>query len=257
MLKHFTNSFYRSLLFVIAITISSCNPVITEADAIKINQEGVDHMNEGKYELAIQSFNEAIKNPKLTQPTKGTIYRNMAITFNSLDNIDSSLHYSTLAAKCFNKDSYNYLVNMADVDLITGRTGKALAALLRAAAINPDEMAVNNTLGLVYMGDYDENFTDLETALTYNKKAFEFKRDRVTEEVLGRNYFRLEDYNNAELHFKHLIGEYPDVINYLLYAGMTKYKLQKIPEADLLFNKILIQDSSYRETIEDFKINNR
>lgn len=214
-------------------------------------------MNEGKYELAVQSFTEAVKNQKLTLATKGAIYRNLAISYSSLANTDSALHFSTLAAKCYQKNSYDYLVNMAEVDLLTGRMDKALAGLLRAAKLEPDDMAVNNTLGLIYLGEYDDAYTDLETALKHNKKAFEYKRDPVTEELLGRNYYFLEDYENAEIHFNHLLNNKPDVINYLLYAGMIKYKQKKMPEADLLFNKIIIRDSSYTETIDNFRNNNQ
>lgn len=243
----------KLVLFLLTVSFFSCDPVKTEADAIKINQAGVEFMDQGNYEKALLSFNEAIKNTKLSLPVKGSIYRNIAITYSSLNNTDSSLHYSSLAAKCFDKNSYDYLVNMADVELASGRIEKALSHLLKAATFNSDDMAVNNSLGLVYLGEYDDAFTDYKKALIYNKKAFDFAGDRVTEEVLGRNYYRLEDYENAELHFKNLLNKNPDVATYLLYGGMIKYKLNMKPEADLLFNKLLIVDSTYKETVADFK----
>lgn len=243
----------RSLLFVFAISFFSCAPVKTEDDAITINKAGVEFMDQGNYEKALKSFMEAIKNTTLSFSTKGSIYRNIAITFSGLENFDSSLHYSTLAAKCYTKNSYDYLVNMADVELISGRIEKALSHLLKAAAIDSDDMAVNNSLGLVYLGEYDETFTDYDKALIYNKKAFAYAGDRVTEEVLGRNYYRLGDYKNAELHYKSLLNKNPDAATYLLYGGMIKYRLDKKSEADLLFNKLLIVDSTYKETVDDFK----
>jgi hypothetical protein len=39
--------------------------------------------------------------------------------------------------------------------------------------------------------------------------------------------------------------------------GMTKQKLKKEKEADSLFEFVLTKDSSYKETIDIFKENNR
>lgn len=234
----------------------SCNRMPTEADAIRQNEMGVDFMNAGKYDSAVLSFRLATKNPKLSQQTKGTIYRNLALTYNELDNVDSSVHFSTLAAKCFNKNSYGYLINMADVDLLTGKTGIALSKLLKASESNGDKMAVNNTIGLIYLGEFEESFTNLDKALVYNTRAFEISGDRVTEEVLARNYFKMKDYKNAEFHYEHLHENYPDMLSYCLNTGMTKHKLKKINEADLLFDRVIVMDSSYRYTIQEFREEN-
>lgn len=234
----------------------SCNAGSAKTDAIKKNQEGVNYMNAGNYEKALQSFAAAITDPKLSQPSRGTIYRNLALTYSEMDNTDSAIHYSTLAAKCFRKNSYDYLVNMADVDLLTGKISKALAKLLTAARIDPDEIAVNNALGLIYLGEYDDTNMDLDKALVFNKKAFEAAQDRVTEDVLGRNYYKLEDYDNAELHYDHLAENYPDMITYPYYAALIKHKLKKTKEADMLFDKVIAMDSSYKESIENFKVTN-
>lgn len=235
----------------------SCEQMPNENDAIDINQKGIELINAGKHQEALEAFLKAIKNPKLTKKSKGTIYRNIAITYNELDKKDSAIHYSTLAAKCFKKNSSDYLVNAADVDLLRGKTAPALTKLLKAVNLDPDEMSVNNTLGLIYLGEYDDAFTDLDQALIYNSKAFEISGSRVIEEVLARNYYRMENYEKAELHFEHLVQNYPDMISYALDMAMTKYKLNKLAEADKLFVQVIAKDSSYKETIDTFKENNR
>ena len=45
----------------------SCKETDTENNAIKMNQEGIDFMNAGKYELALKSFLKAIKSTKLSK----------------------------------------------------------------------------------------------------------------------------------------------------------------------------------------------
>lgn len=234
----------------------SCKQMPAKEDPVSLNQKGIELINEGKHEEAILVFLKAIKDKKLSKDTRGTIYRNIALTYNQLDKKDSSIHFSTLASKCYRKSSYDYLINAADVDLLRGKTAQALTKLLKAQNIDPDEMVVNNTLGLLYMGEYDEAFTDLDKALVYNLKAFDKNSSRNIEEVLALNYYNLENYEKAELHYEHLRQNYPDMITYTLNAGLTKHKLKKKDEADRLFDEVIAKDSSYRATIDVFKDNN-
>ncbi|MEO6254901.1 MAG: hypothetical protein ABIO79_16440 [Ferruginibacter sp.] len=257
MLKQVTSLMHRIMITGLIFFLFSCQDMPTEDDAIKKNQEGINHMNEGKYQLALVDFNEAINNPRLTLISKGTIYRNIALTYHELNKLDSSIHFSTLGAKCYKKNSYDYLVNMGNVDLLTGKTSVALVKLLKAAALEPDDLSVNNILGLIYLGDYGEEFSDPEKALNYNKKAFEISNSRITEDILGRNYYDLGKYELAEMHYERIHEQYPNELNYTLNIAMIKYKLKKPIDAELLFNKIIAQDSSYKETIDVFKENNR
>ncbi len=244
-------------IFVLLLFLFSCGEMTTENDAIKINQQGIECMNAGKYELALQAFLKAVKNPRLSKDSKGTIYRNISLTYNDLGKKDSAVHFSTLAAKCYIKNSFDNLVNLADVDIVAGKTGSALARLLKAVQMNPDEMSVNNSLGLIYLGEYDETFTDLDKALTYNSRAFEINSGRVTEDVLARTYYKKEDYEKAEAHYEHLLQNHPDIISYSLDMGMVKLKLKKKQEADNFFEKVIATDSSYTYTIETFKEANK
>lgn len=234
----------------------SCGPMTTREDATDINQKGIELINAGKYEEALQAFLQAIKNPRISKESKGTIYRNIAITYNQLHKKDSAIHFSTLAFKCYQKNSSDYLANAAEVDLLKGKTARALAKLQKAASLNPDEMAVNNTLGLIYLGEYDDAFIDLDKALMYNTKAFELNDSRVIEEVLARNYYRLENYEKAELHFEHLVQNYPDMLSYAMDMCMVKYKLNKQEEAEQLFDSIRSKDSTYIESIDIFREHN-
>ena len=235
----------------------SCNQMPGEDDGIKRNQAGINYMNAGKYELALTEFTEAIKDTKLPDDAKGTIYRNIALTYGELEKKDSSIHFYTIAAKLYKKNSYDYLVNMAGVDLHKGQTQNALNKLLKASALNPEDLSVNNTLGLIYLGDYDDAFADPEKALPYNKKTDAISSNRITQDILGRNYYDLENYETAEMYYEKIHTQYPEILSYTLSTGMIKYKLKKIQDAEILFKQVITKDSSYRETIETFKENNR
>ena len=235
----------------------ACKNSAPENNVVKINQKGIDFMNVGKYDSALQLFFKAIEIPRISKNEKGTIYRNIALTYKEISKPDSAIHFSTLAAKCYAKNSFNYLLNTADVDLTRGKIAIALTRLEKAVNIYPDEMTVNNTLGLIYLGEYDESFTDLEKALRYNSKAFEINGGRITEDLLARTFYKMENYEKAASHFEHLVENYPDIIAYPLNMGMTKYKLKKQAEGDKLFDRVLQMDSSYKITIDFFKTNNK
>ncbi len=237
--------------------LASCMPGTKEESPADLNEQGIKLINDGKHEEALKVFLKAIKGKKLSNEYKGTIYRNIAITYTQLDKKDSAIHFSTLATKCYRKNSYDYFINAADVDLLKGKTEAALAKLLKAENIDPGDMAVNNTLGLLYMGEYNETLTDLNKALVYNLKAFDLNGNRIIEEVLARNYYRLEDYEKAESHYEHLRQNHPDMVSYTLNMGMVKYKLKNKLEAGKLFDEVIAKDSSYRVTIDIFKGNNR
>ena len=245
------------ILAGLILTLFSCTQMPSEDDAIKQNQKGINYMNDGKYELALKEFTEAVKNPKLQDYAKGTIYRNIALTYSELEKKDSSIHYYTIAAKLFRKNSYDYLVNMAGVDLHKGQTQKALTKLLKASAMNPEDLSVNNTLGLIYLGDYGDEFADPEKALPYNKKADDISSNRITTDILGRNYYDLGNYETAEMYYDKIHTQYPEILSYTLSTGMIKYKLKKEEDAEILFKQVIAKDSSYRETIETFKENNQ
>jgi len=140
--------------------------------------------------------------------------------------------------------------------LWTGKTKEALDNLNLAYDKNPNEVEVNNSLGLIYLGDYGIEFLDAKKALKYNQKAFDINKDRITEDVLGRNYFELGDYNSAEKHFEKLSVEHPDILPYKLNLGMIKFKLSKRKEADNLFDIVVKADSNMIYTIKAFKDEN-
>lgn len=248
-----------SLFFFVGLSVLffSCKQGLQEEDAIKVNQQGIAYMNAGKYQQALDAFLRAVQSTRISRESKGTIYRNIALTYNELDKKDSAIHFSTLAYKCYPKNSFDYLLNAAEVDILTGKTVSALKRLLKAVNIDPDDMAVNNSLGLIYLGDYDITLTDFDKALTYNSKAFYVSGSRVTEEVLARTFYKMENYEKAGVHYEHLLENHPDIVSYSLAMGMIKYKMKKIKEAENFFDTVLAKDSSYRETINIFKDNNQ
>lgn len=245
------------ILLSIVLTIASCGQALTEIDALVKNDKGLSELNSGQFDKAIISFKEAIESTNLSIETRAKIYRNIAQTFIAKNQQDSSIYYSQLAANCYEKGSYEFLVNTADINLMTGKTEEALNNLKIAYAKKPDGLEVNNSLGLIYIGEYGFEFLDAEKALPFNKKAFKINKDRITEDVLGRNYFELEDFVMAESIFDKLSIEYPEIVLYKINLGIIKFKLNKRAEADKLFAEAVKADSTMTYVIKAFKEENQ
>lgn len=244
----------KYLLIIIAfLFLNSCDQVISEAQALEKNEQGVDAMNHANYDEAIVYFKEAAQSKNIRNNTRSTIYRNLAQVYIDKQMPDSAILYSTKAADCFEKGTYDYLVNMADVDLMTGMTQNALEKLKQAYPMMPNDVAVNNSIGLIYLGEYGAEFQDLEAALPYNLQAFNSAKDMPTEYVLAKNYYELEQYGLAEKYFSSLHNKYPLVLDHTVSLGLTKYQLNKKAEAELLFDEVIRQDSSFAVPIELFK----
>jgi tetratricopeptide (TPR) repeat protein len=233
--------------------IESCGEIVTESKALIKNQEGLEFLDKTEYSSAIKSFKEATDNTKISKETKALIYRNIAQTYYEMKLIDSSLIYSKLAADCYPKDSYEYLTNISDIKISTGETAEAEKLLLRAVKIKPNKLAANNTLGAIYLGEFGIAFFDPEKALPYNLKAFEINNDRITEDVLGRNYLELGNYKKARNHYTKLHKEYPDIEILAYQLGVIEYLDGNKEKAEVYFDKVLAKNPEQKWAIDSFK----
>ena len=229
----------------------SCGNLLDETQALQLNEEGLAKLYQGEHEEAILILKEALTHDNASRNTKIIINRNIAICYHELEEWDQSIHFSKEAVKLTKEGSYDYCVNQADVDLLEGNIDRAIKNLKVARHMKPDAIEVNNTLGLIYMGDYDEAFTDYKRALPYNLKAYEVGKDRSTSSVLGANYIELGEFEKAETIYNELHENIPGILDHKYYLGLIKYRLGKTEEAKQLLDELVEIDSTYREYVED------
>lgn len=230
--------------------------ILPDQNAKRMNQKGLSEFNAGHPEKAIPFFKAAIAVPWVTTATKAVVYRNIALAYTNMKDENSALYYYKLAAGCCDSKSYEYLVNMSEIDIINENMEDAIIKLEKAVVLKPNDFSAYNTLGLIYLGEYGVGYADLTKALKYNKKAFELGRDRITEFVLAKTYYGVGEFEYAEKHFEILSQKYPDNITHTLNLGMVKYKLNKKEEAREIWDMVEQADSSYRYQIEKFIENN-
>lgn len=238
-----TTTFFIGLLFT-----CSCSYIQNEQEAMILNAKGVIHLDSKDFEQAAEAFEKAASLTNSTE-LKITASRNAAIAFSSLDDYDNAKNYFLKAAKASKKGSKEYLTNMADVDLIDGNIRQALTRLKEAEKIDSYDLAVTNTLGIIYYGSYGTEYQDTEKAIYYNLRAFESSADRTTEELLAQTYYVADKNEKAKSHFLKLKREYPDYLDYDYYLCLINHENGEIETAKRITHQLLEADSSYYEFV--------
>lgn len=175
-----------------------------------LKREAEQLHDSGQTEQAIAQFELVVQSPAATDLQKADSLRYISLGYYELGDYPRSGEYAAKAAAFYPEGSYDYLVNMADADLMLDRVPEAVAKLEQAFLLAPRQLAVNNVLGLVYLGDNGAEYIDYRKALQYNKAAFEIAPGRITEIVLARNYLELEEYELARQHLSDLGQRYAD-----------------------------------------------
>ncbi|MBI1307684.1 MAG: tetratricopeptide repeat protein [Bacteroidetes bacterium] len=242
----------KNIFILIAmVALASCSQINRYSNTIDKNSEGINYMNQNLYEKAISSFREALALHLNDKEVLNTIYRNMSIAFYQTDQLDSAVKYSFKAASLYPKDSYEYLVNQADALTMSDKVDEALVMLHQAYELNPKDIAVNNSLGLIYLGESGDEYYDPDQALEYNLNAYNINKDRATEGVLALNYFELDNYEKARYHYYKISIEYPNDAENLFQLGLTEFYDGKTEMAMNYFERAVKIDPEYQDAVDD------
>ncbi|NVZ69438.1 hypothetical protein HX791_09680 [Pseudomonas costantinii] len=164
----------------------------------------------GSNAAAIDSFKKIEADPAASNQQKASALRYISLSYYESGDYQRSGDYAAKAAAYYPVGSYYYLVNMADADLMQDRIPSARDRLERAVEIDPQKLAANNVLGLLYMGDNGKQYADYNKALVFNQAAFNIAPGRITQIVLVRNLIKVREYSKAETHLNELKLKYPN-----------------------------------------------
>ncbi|MBC9813403.1 hypothetical protein H9Y05_13070 [Crocinitomicaceae bacterium CZZ-1] len=219
--------------------LSSCNLTSTN-DAMDLNEKGLALSQQREYQQAIALFIKAADTKGISNSNKSEFLRNAAIAYAESMVADSARYYYMKAATANPKDVYQYNVNMADVHIIDEKYADALTCLEKAWAVNSNEVAVNNSLGLLYLGEYDPEIFDPAKALKYNLKAHQINNDRSTKYVLAKNYYQMADFDNCERLFDELHRDFPDDSEYLMSLIVVSEEKGELDKADAYLKQLQV-----------------
>jgi tetratricopeptide (TPR) repeat protein len=207
--------FYFGIIGLFLMSLTGCVFKDTlQADIL--NNQGLQLLNKGDYSGARYYFQKSSQMKNIPAKRRAIYIRNIAIAYNQQHMIDSARFFFGTASALFPVDSYEYFTNMAEIYLIDKKIDKAVECLEKAININPHDLVANNSIGLLYMGEYDSSYYDPEVALKYNLNAYEFNPQRNTKFVLAKNYYALNDFSSAGRLMDELHKEYPNDIDLLI-----------------------------------------
>jgi tetratricopeptide (TPR) repeat protein len=204
----------RVLLAALCLVIAGCGDAVgglseqAQLHALRLEAERLH--DDGQSEQAITRFEKLVASPAASDAQKAYALRYISLGYYELGDYPRSGEYAAKAAAFYPKGSYDYLVNMADAELMLGKVPEAVVRLEQAVAMAPRKLAANNVLGLVYLGDNGEQYVDYRKALVYNQAAYEIEPGRITEIVLARNLLALQEYQQARTHLLDLSQRYAD-----------------------------------------------
>lgn len=246
-----------STLLLCTALLSSCGEFASETKALGLNSKGLETLQNGANYDAEMIFETALAIPSISDKTRGLLYRNLGHAFEQGREPDSAIACYKKALTLFPQDSYEHLMADADINLLSAQPQEAIAKLEKAIHAAPKPLDAYMTLGLIYLGQYDTDLKNPQKALTYTKAAFGIAENRVTSDVLAQSYYEAGDYGAAEKMYYKLAQQYPEVPEYELDLGKSKYKLKKTEEAKQIFEQLIEKNHKMVFAVNQFQEENK
>ncbi|MFC2171225.1 tetratricopeptide repeat protein [Acidobacteriota bacterium] len=211
--------------------------------ALRLNQRATSYSVVGDHDKALRAYEWALGATRLSDgETRSLILKNIGVSYEQLGDVEKALEYYEQALKLAPPDTDDYEAIQGYIHLMRNRTKEAVSSLNRALAKNPSSFESHNTLGLVYLGKYDDAFIDYEKALIHNKKAYELSTNPITGSLLVESYYFREKYDKAcDLGGK-LLQETQDDDWLVLLVGLSHFEKGRDHRALELIQKAVVLD---------------
>jgi tetratricopeptide (TPR) repeat protein len=150
----------------------------------------------------------------------------------------------------YQEDSYETNLRLGWVTYLNGSFTESAAYYQKAISLKP--YSIEPKFGYVYpasaLGNWDQVITQ------YNEILAIDPQNTLANYRMGSIYYGKKDYNKAEKYLEKVINLYPfDYDSMILYAW-TNYKLGKLREAQVLFNKVLLNKPTDTSALEGLSL---
>jgi tetratricopeptide (TPR) repeat protein len=202
--------------------------------ARSLAENGAVAFNYGDFENAIDLYNQALELGTLTDENALVLLSNLAIAYEAYgDPISAIKTYEVLKSELSPKDALFHVAEgaIALLDEFSD-VKKAIKSFEIALQFSPSDFDANNTLALIYMGEYGSEFEDFARALKYNKKTLSLSPDNVNVKInLAMNYIELGHHDDAIATLTEVLDVVPTSLpsNYLMMKA--KYSNEEVFEA--------------------------
>jgi tetratricopeptide (TPR) repeat protein len=231
----------------LAIILSSCG-LYEAKQAKELNNLGLARSEKGDQAGAIAYFLQASAMPNIPDSDRSVYLENIGIQYD-LDNVDSAKYYYGRAAQLCARNTYHWLFDMAEIDLLDGHTDKAIPLLQLAYDKQKWRLGVNNLLGVIYLGDYGKEFLDARKALKFNLYAYTNNKTFNTEFLLARNYYELNQMDRALALFEEAHNESPGITSATGCLIMVHQELGNDSIANSMMEELKTKDKAEYENV--------
>lgn len=241
----------RTIIFTIGIIllVSCSNHTAEEAKAL--NDEGVTMMDREEYDKASALFHQALNKGDLPKDLNAGILRNLSLLHSFQNRKDSALLFAKQGYENADADSYFYFLNKAEYLLLTGNIQEAIVHYEKAKKIKSNEMAIYNSLGMIYSGSYGDDYTDYNKALENNLKAYDISPREPLEEALATSYMNLEKYKESIPFWESLIAKNPSKMEYHFQLGVAFLFSGKEEEGEKKLEYAADRDENCRRMLDE------
>ena len=166
-------------------------------------------------------------------------YRRLMKTYGALSKREPALAAAEAAANYQSTD--NDLIETAMLYLEAAQFDKALAPLLKAAQLQPNNADVHKTLGKTYfaLGDYEKSARALEAALKLAPNDFN------SSFTLAITYLQQRQFTEARRVFDSMIAEFGEKPEIHIAIGRAFREAGRLPEAIAEFKKAIALNSQF------------
>jgi len=170
---------------------------------------------------------------------KGQDFQTVSKAFQQSYNYEADKNYTQAAnelIKVYNADSYDINLRLGWLNFKAGSLDESMKYYQNAIALKP--YAIEPRIGFTYPASAVGNWNQVEEQ--YKKILEVDQMNTVANYYLGLMYYNREQYDVALKYFELVVNLYPfDYDSVIMYAW-TKFKMQNLREAKVLFQKALL-----------------
>jgi tetratricopeptide (TPR) repeat protein len=216
-----------------------------EPQAVDYNEQGLALMYEGNYDEAERLFKLAIE--KLDSDDRNNaliIYGNLGLMHKFAGNTEEAIeNYQKALSFCEPSDS-EYYSTSGRINILTGDIEKAVRNFEKSLELDPDDFDAHNSLGLIFLGEYDEDMTDYERALAHNERSYALNEGAATAENLAINYFAVGKFDDALPLFESVDAAHPENALAKYFLGLIHYDNNDLTKAKAYLEDAIALDPS-------------
>jgi len=231
---------FYSLVFGIAYAVQEPEP-----KAADYNEQGLALMYEGNYGEAESLFNLAIENLDSDDRKNALIiYGNLGLMHKFAGNTDEAIeNYQTALSFCEPAGS-EYYSTSGRINILSGDIEEAVRNFEKSLAIDPDDFDAHNSLGLIFLGEFDQDLTDYERAVVHNEKSYSLNKGVATAENLALNYYALGKYAEALPLFESVDAAHSENALAKYFMGLIHYENNDLTKAKTYLEDAISLDPS-------------